>query len=299
MISRLRSSTHCRSSNPRSVGPDSAARIRSTTSMTSWRRGTCSASIVASRRASRSRPRSAKTGCRSIVRAMSRIDAAGTSLSCGATKPQDVANPRSVGLLVDRIEVAGLADPRLAGHQEELAAASEHVVEPSVGELEQVVATDQERATNGTDRGIHRRRSVGRVRRRTSVERPMTGRSFEGRMSPASEPGRMAGNETEEAAMAKFMDVHSGFFGVTADQLKAAHEADLAIEKAEGVHFERAWLDPDAGQGLLPVDRPVARSGHADPRARRPPDRRGLRAHRGGVTMRTTRRFLLTAGPCG
>ena len=48
--------------------------------------------------------------------------------------------------------------------------------------------------------------------------------------------------------MAKFMDVHSGFFGVTADQLKAAHKADLAIEKDEGVHFERAWLDPDAGK---------------------------------------------------
>src|SRR5689334_15979280 len=44
--------------------------------------------------------------------------------------------------------------------------------------------------------------------------------------------------------MAKFMDVHSGFFGVTAEQLKEAHEADLRIEKDEGVHFERAWLDP-------------------------------------------------------
>ncbi len=48
--------------------------------------------------------------------------------------------------------------------------------------------------------------------------------------------------------MATFMDVHSGFFGVTADQLVAAHEADLAIEKDEGVHFERAWLDPEAGK---------------------------------------------------
>jgi hypothetical protein len=52
----------------------------------------------------------------------------------------------------------------------------------------------------------------------------------------------------QEAAMATFMDVHSGFFGVTADQLKAAHDADLAIERDEGVHFERAWLDPDAGK---------------------------------------------------
>jgi hypothetical protein len=48
--------------------------------------------------------------------------------------------------------------------------------------------------------------------------------------------------------MAKFMDVHDGFVGVTAEQLAAAHEADLAIEGEEGVHFERAWLDPEAGK---------------------------------------------------
>jgi hypothetical protein len=48
--------------------------------------------------------------------------------------------------------------------------------------------------------------------------------------------------------MATFMDVHSGFFGVTAEQLREAHERDLAIEEEEGVHFERAWLDPDSGK---------------------------------------------------
>jgi len=48
--------------------------------------------------------------------------------------------------------------------------------------------------------------------------------------------------------MATFMDVHSGFVGVTAEQLREAHERDLAIEKDEGVHFERAWLDPVAGK---------------------------------------------------
>lgn len=48
--------------------------------------------------------------------------------------------------------------------------------------------------------------------------------------------------------MAKFMDVHSGFVGVTAKQLQEAHERDLAIEKEEGVHFERAWLDPASGK---------------------------------------------------
>ena len=48
--------------------------------------------------------------------------------------------------------------------------------------------------------------------------------------------------------MARFMDVHSGFFGVTETQLKEAHERDLAIEAEEGVHFEHAWLDPESGK---------------------------------------------------
>jgi hypothetical protein len=48
-------------------------------------------------------------------------------------------------------------------------------------------------------------------------------------------------------AMAKFMDVHHGMKGITADQLREAHQADLAIEKDEDVHFEQAWADPDSG----------------------------------------------------
>ena len=48
--------------------------------------------------------------------------------------------------------------------------------------------------------------------------------------------------------MAKFMDVHSGFVGVTQRQLEEAHDRDLAIEADEGVHFERAWLDPESGK---------------------------------------------------
>jgi len=48
--------------------------------------------------------------------------------------------------------------------------------------------------------------------------------------------------------MATFMDVHSGFVGVTEEQLRDAHRRDLAIEGDEGVHFERAWLDPELGK---------------------------------------------------
>lgn len=48
--------------------------------------------------------------------------------------------------------------------------------------------------------------------------------------------------------MAKFMDVHNGFFGVTAEQLAEAHRSDLAIQAEEGVVYERAWLDPESGK---------------------------------------------------
>jgi hypothetical protein len=48
--------------------------------------------------------------------------------------------------------------------------------------------------------------------------------------------------------MARFMDVHNGFVGVTEEQLREAHERDLVNEGAEGVHFERAWLDPESGK---------------------------------------------------
>lgn len=48
--------------------------------------------------------------------------------------------------------------------------------------------------------------------------------------------------------MPKYMDVHSGFFGVTQAQLEEAHGRDLAIEAEEGVHYERAWLDPESGK---------------------------------------------------
>lgn len=47
--------------------------------------------------------------------------------------------------------------------------------------------------------------------------------------------------------MATFMDVHTGMKGITAEDLMAAHQADLAIEGEEGVHFEKAWADPESG----------------------------------------------------
>ena len=48
--------------------------------------------------------------------------------------------------------------------------------------------------------------------------------------------------------MAKFMDVHNGFFGVTGEQLAEAHQRDVDIQNEEGVVYEHAWLDPEAGK---------------------------------------------------
>ncbi|MEU9710609.1 SCO4226 family nickel-binding protein [Streptomyces sp. NPDC047967] len=47
--------------------------------------------------------------------------------------------------------------------------------------------------------------------------------------------------------MGMYMDVHRGMKGITSAGLKEAHAADTAIEKEEGVHFERAWADPESG----------------------------------------------------
>jgi hypothetical protein len=56
--------------------------------------------------------------------------------------------------------------------------------------------------------------------------------------------------------MATFMDVHSGFFGVSARQLQDAHDRDREIEGDEGVQFERAWLDPTSGKVFCLVKGP-------------------------------------------
>jgi hypothetical protein len=71
----------------------------------------------------------------------------------------------------------------------------------------------------------------------------------------------------------QFMDVHSGFVGVTAEQLQAAHQQDLDIQEDEGVRYERAWLDPVAGKVFCLVTGPSReavmriheRAGHPTP----------------------------------
>jgi hypothetical protein len=47
--------------------------------------------------------------------------------------------------------------------------------------------------------------------------------------------------------MARFMDVHRGFKGMTREQLAEAHRKDQQLEAAEGVRFVKAWADPESG----------------------------------------------------
>ena len=47
--------------------------------------------------------------------------------------------------------------------------------------------------------------------------------------------------------MPQFMDVHHGMVGITAEGLKEAHDADLAIQGEERVNFMQAWADPQSG----------------------------------------------------
>ncbi|MFI6392761.1 SCO4226 family nickel-binding protein [Nonomuraea sp. NPDC050547] len=56
----------------------------------------------------------------------------------------------------------------------------------------------------------------------------------------------------------KFMDVHHGMQGITAEKLREAHDADLAIQSEEKVSFEQAWADPDSGLVYCLSDAPDA-----------------------------------------
>ena len=58
--------------------------------------------------------------------------------------------------------------------------------------------------------------------------------------------------------MAKFMDVHHGFEGLTLEQLAAAHAGDLAIQADENVSFEHAWSDPASGTVFCISEAPSA-----------------------------------------
>lgn len=58
--------------------------------------------------------------------------------------------------------------------------------------------------------------------------------------------------------MPEFMDVHRSMKGVTEEQLKEAHDADLAIQDDENVNFKHAWADPDSGMVFCLSEAPSA-----------------------------------------
>ena len=58
--------------------------------------------------------------------------------------------------------------------------------------------------------------------------------------------------------MPEFMDVHENMVGITADQLKEAHQADLGIQGEENVDFKQAWADPESGKVFCLSEAPSA-----------------------------------------
>jgi hypothetical protein len=58
--------------------------------------------------------------------------------------------------------------------------------------------------------------------------------------------------------MPEFMDVHTSMAGVTAEALREAHAADVAIQGEEGVDFKHAWADPDTGMVFCLSEAPSA-----------------------------------------
>jgi hypothetical protein len=58
--------------------------------------------------------------------------------------------------------------------------------------------------------------------------------------------------------MPEFMDVHDNMVGITAEQLKEAHQADVDIQGEEGVDFKKAWADPVSGKVFCLSEAPDA-----------------------------------------
>ena len=58
--------------------------------------------------------------------------------------------------------------------------------------------------------------------------------------------------------MALFMDTHNIEGGVSAADVAAAHEADLATQGPHGVDYLRYWVDEEAGKIFCLVEAPNA-----------------------------------------
>lgn len=58
--------------------------------------------------------------------------------------------------------------------------------------------------------------------------------------------------------MPVFMDVHRNMRGISAEELKAAHRQDLALQGSENVDFKHAWADPESGMVFCLAEGPDA-----------------------------------------
>jgi hypothetical protein len=62
--------------------------------------------------------------------------------------------------------------------------------------------------------------------------------------------------------MALFMDTHDIEGGVSAADVAAAHQADLATQGQHGVDYLRYWVDEEAGKIFCLVEAPSAEAAH-------------------------------------
>jgi hypothetical protein len=63
--------------------------------------------------------------------------------------------------------------------------------------------------------------------------------------------------------MPLFMDVHDHVEGLTAEAVAGAHERDLEVEDAHGVHYLKYWFDEGSGKVFCLVDAPDAAAAEA------------------------------------
>lgn len=63
--------------------------------------------------------------------------------------------------------------------------------------------------------------------------------------------------------MPLFMDAHSIEGGVSAQDVAAAHQSDLATQAAYGVYYLRYWVDEAAGKIFCLVKAPDAEAANA------------------------------------
>ena len=65
-------------------------------------------------------------------------------------------------------------------------------------------------------------------------------------------------HERQGMTVALYMDVHTIEGGVSAADVAAAHQADLATQGAHGVNYRRYWVDETAGKIFCLVEAPDA-----------------------------------------